>query len=564
MPSWSEVHAFTGRAEALGLQSVWVCDHFVSSPPGRPVEGIHEGWTILSALAASTTRVELGQLVMCASFRNPALLAKMAATADAISGGRLILGLGAGWYDPEYEAFGYPTDHRVGRFEEALQIIGPLLHGESVAFAGRFHQVRNAMLLPPPDRPIPILVAAKGPRMLRLTARYADAWNTAWFGHPDDRLRQRLADLEAALDAEDRDPATLRRTVGMHVVDPDVTTWDNGDDVACAGSIDELARAIDAYEVLGFDDGIVVLQPMTERSLDPPARPSSFEAADSDLAPAEACGFGTSATHTAPRPIPGSDADQRGATRIGCPTTRFVRGSIVRTNPTRPSPRSRTHTRSAPSVASQMPRTRTLAINRPVRASRRLTDCSDWLSTQTAPLPTASPTDASPTGIPRPTRLPIGVTVFEQRSETQRRCDPTARLKSHMDVISGGPIVFVRVSRRRTCRGVLGVTRRPATATTQTPARPAASPQSPPGTRIRAETRFVAGSTRKTALRSKSPTQTAPAPAATSVGVQCRFVWTSTARFVRGSIRQRVWYRPGATHTEPNPTASECTKPYPP
>jgi probable F420-dependent oxidoreductase len=268
VPSWPEVLAFAERAETLGLQSVWVCDHFISSPPGRPVEGIHGGWTILSALAASTSRVELGQLVMCASFRNPALLAKMAATADAVSEGRLILGLGAGWYDPEYEAFGYPTDHRVGRFEEALRIIGPLLRGESVAFAGRYHQVRNAMLLPPPDRPIPILVGAKGPRMLRLTARYADAWNTAWFGHPDDRLRQRLADLETALDTEGRDPATLRRTVGMHVLDPDVTASDNDADVAYGGSVDELARAIDAYEVLGFDDVIVVLQPMTGRSLD--------------------------------------------------------------------------------------------------------------------------------------------------------------------------------------------------------------------------------------------------------------------------------------------------------
>src|SRR6266540_2222258 len=206
VPSWPEVLAFTERAEALGLHSVWVCDHLISSPPGRPAEGIHEWWTILSALAASTSRVELGQLVMCASFRNPALLAKMAATADAVSKGRLILGLGAGWYDPEYEAFGYPTDHRVGRFEEALRIIGPLLRGESVAFNGRYH--------------------------------------------------------------EGRDAATLRRTVGMHVLDPDVTTSDNGDDVAFGGSVDELARAIDAYEALAFDDVIVALQPMTGRSLD--------------------------------------------------------------------------------------------------------------------------------------------------------------------------------------------------------------------------------------------------------------------------------------------------------
>ena len=268
VPSWPEVLAFTEHAEALGLQSVWVCDHLISGPPGRPAEGIHEGWTILSALAASTSRVELGQLVMCASFRNPALLAKMAATADGVSGGRLILGLGAGWYDPEYEAFGYPTDHRVGRFEEALQIIRPLLRGESVAFAGRYHEVRDATLLPPPGRSIPILVAAKGSRMLRLTARYADAWNTAWFGHPDDRLRQRLVDLETALDAEGRDPATLRRTVGIRVLDPGVMSPDNGDDAAFAGSVDELARAIDAYELLAFDEVIVLLQPMTRRSLD--------------------------------------------------------------------------------------------------------------------------------------------------------------------------------------------------------------------------------------------------------------------------------------------------------
>jgi alkanesulfonate monooxygenase SsuD/methylene tetrahydromethanopterin reductase-like flavin-dependent oxidoreductase (luciferase family) len=268
IPTWPQVLAFAEHAEALGLQSVWVCDHFVSRPPGQPVEGIHEGWTILSALAAATSRVELGQLVMCVSFRSPALLAKMAATADAVSGGRLILGLGAGWYDPEYEAFGYPTDHRVGRFEEALRIIGPLLRGERVTLAGRYHQVGEAVLLPPPDRQIPILVAANRPRMLRLTARYADAWNTAWFGYPDDRLRQRLADLDAALAAEARDPATLRRTIGVRVQDRDATASDEADDLACGGTFDELARAIDSYELLGFDDVIVGLEPMTERSLD--------------------------------------------------------------------------------------------------------------------------------------------------------------------------------------------------------------------------------------------------------------------------------------------------------
>jgi probable F420-dependent oxidoreductase len=270
MPTWPEILAFAEQAEAIGLDSAWICDHLLYEPPTGPTEGLHEGWTIMAALAASTRRIELGHLVTCVSFRNPALLAKMAATTDMVSGGRLVLGVGAGWHDPEYRAFGYPTDHRVGRLEEALRIIGPLVRGESVTLDGRYHQVKDAVLLPPPDRRIPILVAAKGPRMLRLTARHADAWNTAWFGVPDDRLRQRIADMDAALEAEGRDPATLRRTVGMYVKDPDATEpdEDKDEDAAFEGSVDELARAIDGYEGLGFDDLVVALEPMTERSLD--------------------------------------------------------------------------------------------------------------------------------------------------------------------------------------------------------------------------------------------------------------------------------------------------------
>jgi alkanesulfonate monooxygenase SsuD/methylene tetrahydromethanopterin reductase-like flavin-dependent oxidoreductase (luciferase family) len=214
MPSWAEVRAFVAHAEAIGLDSVWIRDHVLSGPPQQPPEGIHEGWTMLAALAASTSRVELGTLVTCVSFRSPGLLAKMAVTVDAVSDGRLTLGLGAGWYNPEYEAFGYPTDDRVGRFEEALRVVGPLLRGKRVTLAGRYHQLRDAVLVPPPERAIPILIAGNGRRMLQLTARYADAWNTAWFGHPDDRLREQLADLDAALEAEGRDPATLHRTAG--------------------------------------------------------------------------------------------------------------------------------------------------------------------------------------------------------------------------------------------------------------------------------------------------------------------------------------------------------------
>ncbi len=192
----------------------------------------------------------------------------MAVTADTVSGNRLILGLGAGWYDPEYDAFGYPTDHRVSRLEQALRIITPLLRGERVSFDGRFHNVRDAVLLPAPDRPIPILIAAKAPRMLRLTARYADAWNTAWYGIPNERLHQRLADLDAALTAEHRDPASIRRTVGVEVIDRAAANTDGPTDTAIFSSVDALVEAISAYEALAFDDLIIGLRPPTRRLLD--------------------------------------------------------------------------------------------------------------------------------------------------------------------------------------------------------------------------------------------------------------------------------------------------------
>ena len=276
VPTWPSLLAFVRHTEEVGADSVWVCDHFGSNPPGRPSEGILEAWTVVAALAASTNRVGIGQLVMCASFRNPGLLAKMSVTADGIASGRLVLGLGAGWDDAEHRAFGYPTDRRVDRLEEALRIIGPLLRGEVVSFDGSYHVAREARLVPAPERTIPILVAAERPRMLRLTARYADAWNTAWYGHADDRVRQRLGELATALDAEQRDPRSLRKTVGVFVVDPEIADADDLDDECLSGTVDALARALDAYDELGFDDVIVNLDPKTERSLDRLARAMSL------------------------------------------------------------------------------------------------------------------------------------------------------------------------------------------------------------------------------------------------------------------------------------------------
>ena len=146
-PSYAEIRDVARAAETSGFDSLWVYDHLLFRSDGKTT-GIHECWTILSAIAEATERVELGTIVMCTSFRNPALLAKMAATLDHISGGRLILGIGCGWHDPEYEAFGYPTDHKVGRFEEALTIIRGLIRDGRADLEGRGSAASDAVLLP--------------------------------------------------------------------------------------------------------------------------------------------------------------------------------------------------------------------------------------------------------------------------------------------------------------------------------------------------------------------------------------------------------------------------------
>jgi probable F420-dependent oxidoreductase len=268
MPGWPETLRYARHAEELGFDSIWLPDHLLFRFPGEPTGGLHEAGSLLAALAASTTRLELGPLVMCTSFRSPAILAKMAGTIDAIAGERFILGVGCGWHDPEYEAFGFPIDHRVGRFEEAIRILAPLVRGESVTFSGRFETVRDVVLLPAPTRPIPVLVAARQPRMLRLTARHADAWNTAWYGFPDDRLTSTLDLLRDTIEAERRDPATLTMTVGIIARDPDASTPEDARPIALSGSVDELARALDAHAALGFEHLIAWLVPKTRRSLD--------------------------------------------------------------------------------------------------------------------------------------------------------------------------------------------------------------------------------------------------------------------------------------------------------
>jgi probable F420-dependent oxidoreductase len=249
---WTNLRELALTAERGGLDSVWAADHLVFRDGDGSWHGIHESWTVLTAVAALTERVEIGPLVLALPFRNPALTAKMAAELDRVSDGRLVLGLGCGWHEPEFDAFGYPFGHRVGRFEEGLEIVVRLLRGETVTYEGRWYRVEEARLLPEPIRPgLPILVAGKQPRMLGLVARSANAWNAAWYGDPAeaDELRTRLANLRAALDEAGRDPATLELTAGIFV---DTGDTDGAPKTAIRGDADEIADALARYADLGI------------------------------------------------------------------------------------------------------------------------------------------------------------------------------------------------------------------------------------------------------------------------------------------------------------------------
>jgi alkanesulfonate monooxygenase SsuD/methylene tetrahydromethanopterin reductase-like flavin-dependent oxidoreductase (luciferase family) len=263
-PPYSLIRDIAVDAEAAGLDSVWVFDHVLFRFDGVTT-GIHECWTVLSAIAEATSRVELGTLVMCTGFRNAALLAKMAATLDHISDGRLILGVGAGWHDPEYEAFGWPTDHKVSRFEEALAVITGLIRDGHADLDGTYVSAKDAVLRPPARSDMPILVASKMPRMLELTARHADAWNLAWFGLPDERLARIRGELMEACDRVGRDPSTLAITVGITVRSEGAPAGAEGP--ALTGTAAEVAEGLAAHAAAGADHVIAVLEPTTRETL---------------------------------------------------------------------------------------------------------------------------------------------------------------------------------------------------------------------------------------------------------------------------------------------------------
>ena len=209
---WPEYLDLARRAEAVGFDSVWVGDHLIYDLPGGITRGPYEAWTTLAAIAAATSRVELGPLVASTSFHAPAMLAKQAATVDAISGGRLILGLGAGWNEREYTAFGFPYDRRVSRFEEALTVITALLRGGRTTFHGRFYDVDECVLDPPPVRPggPPLMLGSNSPRMLSIGLPAVDAWNVWWsiYDNSVERFAEVKADVDAVVPAGRRVEAT--------------------------------------------------------------------------------------------------------------------------------------------------------------------------------------------------------------------------------------------------------------------------------------------------------------------------------------------------------------------
>ena len=268
--SWPELRELALLAEQAGVDSLWVPDHFLY----RPDWGFRDGWTILPAVAAVTSRVMLGTLVTCTAFRNPALLAKMADTLDEISGGRLLLGLGAGGPEREgsWRAFGYPTDHPAGRFAEAVEIVARLLREGRLDFHGRYYQVHHCELRPRgprgglPGSGPPIWIGARGPRLLRLAARWGDVFNFQAPLLDAGQLAEPFARLDEACREVGRDPATLPRT-GYCLISfagPDASMGGYRA-AAIAGTNEEIAERLHALGAAGLEHLVCVVDIGEER-----------------------------------------------------------------------------------------------------------------------------------------------------------------------------------------------------------------------------------------------------------------------------------------------------------
>jgi probable F420-dependent oxidoreductase len=245
-------------ADSTGWYGVWLADHYMpNTGDTTPARGdTYECWALLPAVAAVTERVRIGTLVSPTSVHHPALLAKRAATIDRLSGGRMVLGLGAGWQINEHHAYGIelePPGKRVSRFEESIQIVRSMLSAESTTFHGAYYDVTDAPCDPKPvQSPLPLLVGTRSPRMLRITARHADEWNT--WGTPEQAAVHRAALIETCHEVG-RDPATVRTSVNA-LVDLDGSAPPPGR-AALFGSAQQLVDQFGQYAELGFDEFIL-------------------------------------------------------------------------------------------------------------------------------------------------------------------------------------------------------------------------------------------------------------------------------------------------------------------
>ena len=265
-PRWSDVLAMARAAEDAGFDAVWISDHVGFGDPAGAWSGAWESWTLLSALATATTRVRLGTYVLAMPYRNPALLAKMAETLDEVSGGRVVLGVGAGWNEPEFASYDFPWTSRFARFEEGLRIVVAMLREGRATVHGRLARASSARLEPRGPRPegLPVMVGAGGPRMLRLAAELADEWNAGM------RTPAAFATMSAALDISllevGRDPSSIRRSVEAMVQPGGEWPADDPDELGSGdrpitGPPEAIAAAIDRYRALGADHVQVQLRP---------------------------------------------------------------------------------------------------------------------------------------------------------------------------------------------------------------------------------------------------------------------------------------------------------------
>jgi alkanesulfonate monooxygenase SsuD/methylene tetrahydromethanopterin reductase-like flavin-dependent oxidoreductase (luciferase family) len=273
--AFAELVAMARAAEAVGFDSIWLGDHLLYDLPVGP-RGPWEVWTTLAALAASTQRVLLGPLVASTSFHAPAMLAKQAATVDAVSEGRLILGLGAGWNRREYTAFGYPYDHRVGRFEEAFHIIRSLLTDGRADMSGRYYQVHDCVLHPRLPVAPPLMVGSTGSRMLSITLPHVDAWNVWWsdYGNTCEgfaSVKARVDEQAATVDRADK-PA-VEATAAVYVQLPGGSGRPMGDYPTGAveplrGTPAELADRLRGFAAAGATHVQLVVDPITRASIE--------------------------------------------------------------------------------------------------------------------------------------------------------------------------------------------------------------------------------------------------------------------------------------------------------